>query len=160
MDDESTLAQVMACCWQQQAITWAYVDPDLSGHMAWLRHNELTQGMLNFSEKNPEIYLYFTWFLDMGMSQVVEINSQERHDYPYCTQPLTHCWWPGNAWSQGNSSYGLYWPSCPVIFWFQSMCWMESRTNQTGFTNQDCLFHWQVCTSTEGLNFDLSSIRE
>ena len=27
--EESTLAQVMACCWQQQAITWAKVDPDL-----------------------------------------------------------------------------------------------------------------------------------
>ena len=61
MDDESTLAQVMACCWQQQAITWANVDPDLSGHMASLGHNELTLGMLNFSEKKHwNIFVFYT----------------------------------------------------------------------------------------------------
>ena len=38
-DDKSDLVQVMA---QQQAITWANVDPDPFRHMASLGHNELT----------------------------------------------------------------------------------------------------------------------
>ena len=41
-DDRSTLVQVMALCLQQQAITWANVDQDLSGHMASLGHKELS----------------------------------------------------------------------------------------------------------------------
>ena len=40
-DDQSTLVQVMAWCRQQQAITWANVDPDLCRHMASLGRNEL-----------------------------------------------------------------------------------------------------------------------
>ena len=41
-DDESTLAQVMAWCCKQQAITWGIVDPDLCHHLVSLGHNELT----------------------------------------------------------------------------------------------------------------------
>ena len=41
MDDKSTLVRVMLGVIRQQAITWADVDPDLSGHMASLGHNEL-----------------------------------------------------------------------------------------------------------------------
>ena len=42
-DDKSTLVQVMAWCHQEQAITWADVDPDLCHPMASLGLNELSQ---------------------------------------------------------------------------------------------------------------------
>ena len=41
-DDKWTLVQVMAWCRQQQAITWASVDPDICRHMASLGPYELT----------------------------------------------------------------------------------------------------------------------
>ena len=40
-DDKWTLVQVMAWCRQEHAITWAYVYPDLCGHMASLGPIEL-----------------------------------------------------------------------------------------------------------------------
>ena len=45
-DGKSTLVQVMAWCHQQQAITWANVDPDLCRHMVSLGPNELTHWSL------------------------------------------------------------------------------------------------------------------
>ena len=42
IDDKSTLAQVMACCLMQQAITLANVDPNSCRHMASLDHYVVT----------------------------------------------------------------------------------------------------------------------
>ena len=40
-DSQSTLFQVMTCCYQQQAFILGNVDPDICRHVALLRHGEM-----------------------------------------------------------------------------------------------------------------------
>ena len=54
IDGKWRLVQVMACCCQQQDITWANVDPDLWHHMKLLCYNKLTHWLLEMTNNSIE----------------------------------------------------------------------------------------------------------
>ena len=68
-DDMSTLVQVIALCLQQQAITWANVDPDLSRHMASLGHRELNR-------HQTILHSFLNFFLNLTLSGVPHLYKQ------------------------------------------------------------------------------------
>ena len=61
-DYKSILVQVMAWCWQHQAITWANVDIDLCRHMTPSGQNELTLGMVSLNYFEEICYYLFTFY--------------------------------------------------------------------------------------------------
>ena len=67
INEQTTLVQVMAWCHQAtQAITWAYVDPDLCHHIASQDHNELTLSMWGLSYlglTRSILWLLMPWLL-------------------------------------------------------------------------------------------------
>ena len=57
---KSPLAQMMAWCRRQQAITWADADPDFFCYMASLRHNELIDYELHWLTHIMKCPVYLT----------------------------------------------------------------------------------------------------
>ena len=86
-----------------QAITWTNVDQDAL--CCFCSKNESTLWVL-FFRGNKSIYLHFVSFINIDMTQAVEILSQVRQELTYSSQ-YHQCWCPGNVRSQGISNHDI-----------------------------------------------------